>query len=41
MTTDQTAAPNGGKPGAVPFDTKVAHVARMYDYILGRNLEAE
>ena len=35
MTSDETAAPNGGKAGALPFDTKVAHVARMYDYILG------
>jgi hypothetical protein len=35
MTTDQTAASDGGKAGALPFDTKVAHVARMYDYILG------
>jgi hypothetical protein len=38
MTTDETAAPNdstAGKAGPLAFDTSVAHVARMYDYILG------
>jgi S-adenosyl methyltransferase len=35
MTTDETPVSNGDKAGALPFDTKVAHVARMYDYILG------
>jgi hypothetical protein len=38
MTTDETAAPNepgAGKGGPLAFDTSVAHVARMYDYILG------
>jgi len=37
MTTDEAAAPNGGagKGGQLAFDTSVAHVARMYDYVLG------
>ena len=36
MTSDETAAPaTGGKTGPLPFDTSVAHQARMYDYILG------
>jgi len=38
MTTDETAArgeSGAGKAGPLPFDTSVAHQARMYDYILG------
>ena len=38
MTTDETAAPDdgtAGKAGPLPFDTSVAHQARMYDYLLG------
>jgi hypothetical protein len=35
MTTDETAAPGAGKAGALPFDTSMAHHARMYDYLLG------
>jgi len=38
MTSD-AAAPGGGvpaaKPGKPPFDTSVAHQARIYDYLLG------
>ena len=35
MTTDETAAPGDSKAGALPFDTSMAHQARMYDYLLG------
>ena len=38
MTSDNPAAPRGGaagKTGRLPFDTTVAHQARMYDYLLG------
>jgi SAM-dependent methyltransferase len=35
MTRDDKAAPGGGKAGALPFDTTVAHQARIYDYLLG------
>ena len=37
MSTDETAAGRGdaGKSGSLPFDTSVAHQARMYDYRLG------
>jgi S-adenosyl methyltransferase len=35
MTTDQTAASDGGRAGPLPFDTSKAHQARMYDYLLG------
>ena len=35
MTTDETAAPGDSKAGALPFDTSIAHHARMYDYLLG------
>jgi hypothetical protein len=35
MTGDEPAAPDGGKPGELAFDTSVAHQARMYDFILG------
>jgi SAM-dependent methyltransferase len=34
MTSDDTAAP-GSETGPLPFDTSVAHQARMYDYMLG------
>ncbi|HEX6452031.1 MAG TPA: SAM-dependent methyltransferase [Trebonia sp.] len=34
MTTDEAPA-QGGKAGPLPFDTNVAHQARMYDYLLG------
>ncbi len=38
MTSDETAAPGGGTAGPtgpLPFDTSVAHQARIYDYTLG------
>ena len=35
MTSDNESAPGGRKPGPLPFDTSVAHQARMYDYLLG------
>jgi S-adenosyl methyltransferase len=36
MTSDGSAAPaDGGTAGSLPFDTSVAHQARMYDYVLG------
>jgi hypothetical protein len=37
MTSGETAAEGGGtgKGGPLTFDTSVAHVARMYDYVLG------
>jgi hypothetical protein len=38
MTSDEPAAPGDGgigKPGTPPFDTSVAHQARVYDYFLG------
>jgi len=37
MTSDEAAAPDGtaGKTRSLPFDTSVAHQARMYDYVLG------
>jgi hypothetical protein len=35
MTSDNTAAADGGKTGTLPFDVSVAHQARMYDYVLG------
>jgi hypothetical protein len=39
MTSDDAAAPDnggtGGKISPLPFDTSVAHQARMYDYMLG------
>jgi hypothetical protein len=38
MSSDDRAAPGHGadsKPGPLPFDTSVAHQARMYDYLLG------
>ena len=38
MTSDEPAAPGGGTAagvGPLPFDTSVAHQARVYDYLLG------
>jgi hypothetical protein len=38
MTTDETPAAGGGsadKTGLLPFDTSVAHQARIYEYLLG------
>jgi hypothetical protein len=38
MTSGEPAAPSGGgidKHGPLPFDTSVAHQARVYDYLLG------
>jgi hypothetical protein len=40
MTSDnaEIAADGGtsGRAGSLPFDTSVAHQARMYDHVLGR-----
>jgi hypothetical protein len=38
--SDEAAAPaqgnrTAGKAGPLPFDTSVAHQARVYDYLLG------
>jgi hypothetical protein len=45
MTSDNAAAPGSTaeKTGSLPFDTSVAHQARMYDYMLGGkdNYEAD
>jgi hypothetical protein len=35
MTSDGSAAPEDGDTAGNPFDTSVAHQARMYDYVLG------
>jgi hypothetical protein len=38
MTSDEAAEPGhdaDGRTGSLPFDTSVAHQARMYDYVLG------
>src|ERR1700734_4244517 len=39
MTSENAEAPADGgtfeKAGTLPFDTSVAHQARMYDYVLG------
>jgi hypothetical protein len=38
MTNDEAAAPDSGTAGEIgplPFDTSMAHQARMYDYLLG------
>jgi S-adenosyl methyltransferase len=35
MTTGEAALPSNGKRGSLPFDTSVAHQARIYDYLLG------
>jgi hypothetical protein len=41
MTTDQPPPQNepgtSGNGKSLPFDTTVAHQARMYDYFLGGN----
>jgi hypothetical protein len=39
MSTDETAAPGDSKAGALPFDTSIAHHARMYDYLLGSKVD--
>ena len=35
MTSDEAAGPRDGRTGRLPFDTSVAHQARMYDYVIG------
>jgi hypothetical protein len=38
MTGDEAVAQGGdtaGSAGLLPFDTSVAHQARIYDYVLG------
>jgi hypothetical protein len=35
MTSDGAQTLNGDQAGSLPFDTSVAHQARMYDYMLG------
>jgi hypothetical protein len=35
MISDEGPAGAGGEPGTLPFDTSVAHQARIYDYLLG------
>ena len=35
MTSDDAAGPGEEKRGPLPFDSSVAHQARMYDYVLG------
>jgi S-adenosyl methyltransferase len=37
MTSDEGQAPSGDAPGraGLPFDTSMAHHARVYDYLLG------
>jgi len=39
MTSNEIATPGSdsspGKTGPLPFDTSVAHQARVYDYLLG------
>jgi SAM-dependent methyltransferase len=35
MTSGEAAGPGDGRTGSLPFDTSVAHQARMYDYVLG------
>jgi hypothetical protein len=37
MGSDEAAATDDatGNTGSVPFDTSVAHQARVYDYLLG------
>ncbi|HTU74723.1 MAG TPA: hypothetical protein VMG38_14510 [Trebonia sp.] len=43
MTADQPPARNepatSGNGRPLPFDTTVAHQARMYDYFLGRKID--
>jgi len=36
MTSHEASAPHGARTGPLPFDTSVAHQARIYDYLLGR-----
>lgn len=36
MTSGGAEASGGRKAGSLPFDITVAHQARMYDYVLGR-----
>jgi hypothetical protein len=35
MTSHEAPAQHGAKIGPLPFDTSVAHQARIYDYLLG------
>ena len=35
MTSQEAPAPHGARTGPLPFDTSVAHQARIYDYLLG------
>jgi hypothetical protein len=35
MTSHEAAARRGAKTGPLPFDTGVAHQARIYDCLLG------
>jgi S-adenosyl methyltransferase len=35
MTSHEASAPHGARTGPLPFDTSVAHQARIYDYLLG------
>src|SRR6202451_1414419 len=35
MSTNETAAQSGSKPGPLPFDTTKANQARVYNYLLG------
>jgi hypothetical protein len=35
MTSGEPAAPSGNDIDKLPFDTGVAHQARVYDYFLG------
>jgi hypothetical protein len=39
MSSDEPAAENGGQHGRLPFDTSVAHQARVYDYLLGSKVD--
>ena len=35
MTSHEASAPRDPRTRPLPFDTSVAHQARMYDYLLG------
>ena len=35
LNSHEAPAPRGVRTGALPFDTSVAHQARIYDYLLG------
>ena len=35
MTSDEAVEPGDGETGPLPFDTSVAHQARIYDFLLG------